>query len=186
MHGFSFVSEPFEENLVMATRMRDSAFKQALKALPEGTPVQLKATFGTFALHKTETTPAVFISGGIGITPVRGIIAEATRKHKPHEIALLYSNRTPGDAAFLSDFEKYEKDNPHFNFVPVMTKTSPDEWDGESGHIDEQMLKRNVSDISKPIYYLSGPERMVKGMLEMLVKAGVNEDNIRTEEFSGY
>ena len=48
------------------------------------------------------------------------------------------------------------------------------------------MIKRHVADINAPIYYLSGPEGMVKGMRQLLVDLNVNEDNIRTEEFAGY
>lgn len=186
MRGFSFVSEPHDEHLVMTTRLRNTAFKRVLRNLPDSTPVQLKAPFGNFALHKTESTPAVFISGGIGVTPVKGIISEATRKKYPHDITLLYSNRTPEDTAFLDDFKEDADKNEHFTFVPVMTKSTPDEWDGEHGYIDDAMLKRYVKDVSKPIYYLSGPPEMVQAMVEMLIKAGANEDNIRTEEFSGY
>ena len=57
---------------------------------------------------------------------------------------------------------------------------------GEVGHIDEAMLRRHVDDLDAPAYYLSGPAGMVKAMRTLLVDADVNEDHIRTEEFSGY
>ncbi|CEI82741.1 Ferredoxin--NAD(P)(+) reductase CarAd [Oceanobacillus oncorhynchi] len=114
------------------------------------------------------------------------MIAEATNQKTDHDLTLLYSNKTPEDAPFLSDFEDMEKRNRHFTFVPVMTRSDADEWSGERGHIDAELLKRYVSDINKPIYYLSGPGDMVEAMQKMLVDAGVNEDNIRSEEFAGY
>ncbi|WP_276325315.1 ferredoxin--NADP reductase [Oceanobacillus oncorhynchi] len=122
----------------------------------------------------------------MGITPIRSMIAEATNQKTDHDLTLLYSNKTPEDAPFLSDFEDMEKRNRHFTFVPVMTRSDADEWSGERGHIDAELLKRYVSDINKPIYYLSGPGDMVEAMQKMLVDAGVNEDNIRSEEFAGY
>ncbi|WP_373895329.1 ferredoxin--NADP reductase [Virgibacillus sp. CBA3643] len=182
----SLVYAPSENELVTATRLRDSAFKRVLKDLPEGSEVEFDGANGSFTLHKTESTPAVFIIGGIGITPVRSMIAEATNQETDHDITLLYSNKTPDDAPFLSDLENMEKRNPNFKFVPVMTRSNADEWSGERGHIDAEMLKRHVSDINKPIYYLSGPGGMVEAMQEMLIEAGVNEDNIRAEEFAGY
>ncbi|MBY7142690.1 FAD-dependent oxidoreductase [Virgibacillus sp. NKC19-3] len=184
--ALSLVYAPSENELVTATRLRDSAFKRVLKDLPEGSEVAFDGANGSFTLHKTESTPAVFIIGGIGITPIRSMIAEATNQQTDHELTLLYSNKTPDDAPFLSDLENMEKQNPNFKFVPVMTRSSADEWNGELGHIDADMLKRHVSDINKPIYYLSGPGNMVEAMQKMLVEAGVNEDNIRTEEFAGY
>ncbi|MFD2761088.1 FAD-dependent oxidoreductase [Lentibacillus juripiscarius] len=184
--AFSFVQAPSENELVTATRMRDSAYKRELEKLSEGAEVKFDGPHGNFKLHKTESTPAVFIIGGIGVTPIRSMIAEATLQQTSHDMTLLFSNSTPEDAPFMSDFREFEKKNPHFTFVPVMTQTDSGEWNGESGHIDEDMLKRHVSDVSEPIYYLSGPAGMVTVMYDMLVEAGVNEDNIRAEEFTGY
>jgi ferredoxin-NADP reductase len=183
---FSFVSEPSEKNLVTATRLRDTAFKRSLKNLPIGTKVRLDGPYGDFRLHKNPDKPAVFLIGGIGITPVHSIVANATKKHFPHKITLLYSNRTPEDTPFISDFNNLARLNPNFRFVSVYTKLAKNEWGGEVGHIDADMIRKYVPDISKPIYYLSGPPAMVKAMRELLVKTGVDEDNIRTEEFIGY
>ncbi|MDY0405133.1 FAD-dependent oxidoreductase [Virgibacillus sp. 179-BFC.A HS] len=168
------------------TRIRNTAFKRVLRDLKEGTEVSFDGPHGGFTLHKTETTPAVFVIGGIGITPVRSMIVQALKENTSHQMTLLYSNKTPKDAPFLDEFEQLAKEHDNFTFVPVMTRASKDEWKGEHGHIDEDMLKRYVKDVSAPIYYLSGPADMVQAMHEMLVKAGANEDNIRMEEFSGY
>lgn len=91
---FSFVYAPSENELVTTTRLRDSAFKRELKDLPEGSEVEFDAPHGNFTLHKTESTPAVFVIGGIGITPIRSMIAEATNQKTDHDITLLHSNNT--------------------------------------------------------------------------------------------
>jgi len=186
IRGFSLAHAPYEGDIVVATRMRDTAFKRVLKELPIGSEVQFDAPYGNFTLHKTTETPAVFLIGGIGITPVRSIIAQATHDALPHDITLLFSNKTPEDAPFMSDLEGFAKENKHFTFVPVITSTDAKDWKGESGYIDAEMLKRHVPDIGLPIYYLSGPAAMVKAMRSMLVEVGANEDNVRTEEFTGY
>ena len=186
VRGFSFVSAPYEANLKTSTRMRDTAFKRVLKNLPIGTEVKLDAPYGDYRLHKTATTPAVFLIGGIGITPVHSIIAQATHDKLPHKITLLYSNKTASDAAFTSDFERLAQINSNFQFVPVYTGTPENGSAAEHGFIDATMLKKYVPDVAAPIYYLSGPAGMVKAMRKMLVDVGANEDNIRTEEFSGY
>lgn len=184
--GFSIASAPYEENLMNATRMRDTAFKRVLKNLPVGSEVKFDAPYGDFILHKTETTPAVFLTGGIGITTVRSTIAQATHDKLPHKITLFYSNKTPKDTAFLTDLNNFAKENPNFTFVPVMTRTTSEEWSGESGHVTLAMLGKYVKDLKTPIYYLSGPASMVKAMRDILTEAKVNEDNIRTEEYTGY
>jgi len=184
IRGFSLAHAPYENDLMIATRMRDTAYKRVLKDLPIGTELKLDAPYGDFVLHKTETTPAVFLTGGIGITPVRSIIAQASHDTLPHKIILFYSNKTPQDTAFLTDLEIFAKENPNFTFVPVMTRDET--CSGEKGHITKEMLTKYISDVTTPIYYLSGPASMVATMRQILTEAGANEDNIKTEEFSGY
>lgn len=177
-HGFSFASAPFEDTLRMATRMRPSRFKQAAAQMSEGTMVQLLALWGDFTLHKNAAVPAVFVIGGIGITPVRSIIAQATHDKAPHPITLIYANRTPAQAAYHQDLLQQAAQNPHFTYVPVYTSTQ--------GHVNARTIRSHVPDIAAPRWYLAGPEGMVKAMRTLLLEVGADEDNIRTEEFEGY
>lgn len=183
--GFSMVQAPYEPDLVAATRMRDTAFKRVLKNLPIGAEVKLDGPYGDFTLHKTASTPAVFIIGGIGVTPVRSMVAQATHDKTAHQITLLHASRRPADLPLQSDFEQLVRENPNFQYV-VTVESAPDGWLGERGRVDAAMVKKYVQDLHKPIYYLSGPEGMVKAMRGLLVSLEVNEDNIRTEEFAGY
>lgn len=182
---FSMIQAPFESDLIVATRMRDTAYKRVLKDLPIGTEIAIDAPYGDFTLHKTESTPAVFIIGGIGVTPVRSMIAQATHDKTSHTITLLHSSRTPADLPLKADFEQLTKDNPRFTYVQTVDSADGN-WGGERGHVTAEMVKKYVPELSKPIYYLSGPEGMVKAMRTLLIDLKVNEDNIRTEEFSGY
>lgn len=184
--GFSLITAPYEECIGAATRLRDTAFKRVLQDLPLGAEVKLDAPYGDFTLHKTESTPAVFIIGGIGVTPVRSIVAQATHDETAHKITLLHANHILADAPFRTDFEQFAKDNLNFTYVPIVTSEDLADSSIEYGRVDEAKLRRHVSDLNSPIYYLSGPEGMVKAMRQLLVKLNVNEDNIRTEEFAGY
>lgn len=178
-HGFSFVSAPFEDTLRMATRMRrTSAFKNAAAQVPEGTMVQLLALWGDFTLHKNAAIPAVFVIGGIGITPVRSIIAQATHDKASHRITLIYANRTPAQAAYHAELQQLAQVNPHFSYVPVYTDTQ--------GRVNAATIRQHVPDIATARFYLAGPEGMVKAMRGLLDEVGADEDNIRTEEFEGY
>ena len=183
---FSLVRAPYEEYLGFATRMRDSAFKCALKNLQLGTEIKLDGPYGGFVLHKTINIPAVFLTGGIGITPVRSIVAQASHDQLKQQITLFYSNRTPQLAAFTNDFIDFARQNANFTFIPIMTEAKAPDWNGETGFITQEMLKNYIPDLQKPIYHLSGPAGMVASMRKILVDAAVNEDNIRTEEFTGY
>src|ERR1700685_989037 len=66
---FSIASPPFANELVFTTRMRNTAFKRSLKQVKSTAEVKISPAAGTFTLHKDPAKAAVFIAGGIGITP---------------------------------------------------------------------------------------------------------------------
>lgn len=184
----SIASAPAEKDLMVATRMRDTAFKRVLKTIPLGTALKIDGPLGSFTLHSNAKRPAVFLAGGIGITPFRSMIVNATREGLAHHVALFYSNRRPEDSAFLQELQQIGSENKNYQTICVMTKMekSKHPWHGETGYIDKAMLARFVPDVPAPIYYIAGPPAMVTAMKETLTGAGVNEDDIRSEDFAGY
>ena len=187
-HTFSIVSSLAQSDLVIATRMRDSVFKNALKALPAGSVVKLEGPFGSLTLHNNRARAAVFIAGGIGITPFMSILKQAGNDKLPQALTLLYANRRPEDAAFLAELQQLEQQNTHFRLIGVMAQMEKSSmpWKGETGLIDGDLIKRAISDLQSPIYYLVGPPAMVEAMRATLNQIGVDDDDIRTEEFYGY
>ena len=188
IRSFSLASAPYQDELMVATRMRDTAFKRVLSAMEPGAEITLDAPSGSLTLHNNSSIPAVFLTGGIGITPVRSILLQAVHDKAPHRIVAFYSNRTPEDAAFLNELMELGKKDPNYTFVGTMTdmEKSCREWNGETGFITTQMLVKYIGDLTRPIYYIAGPPAMVKAMRKTLSESGADVDNIRTEEFSGY
>jgi ferredoxin-NADP reductase len=185
---FTIASAPYEKSLMVATRMRDTAFKRVLKVMPVGAAVQMEGPAGDLTLHRDAARTAVFLAGGIGITPFRSIAFAAAREHLPHRIFLFYSNRRPEDAPFLAELQTLEKENPNCTLIATMTEMekSHRSWHGETGLIDKEMLARYLKDAMSPVYYIAGPPEMVKGLHMIINESGVDEGDIRTEEFSGY
>ena len=188
IRSFSIASAPEDEHLLVATRMRDTAFKRVLRMAHADLEVNMEGPMGSFTLHNNPSKPAVFLAGGIGITPFSSIIRHAARAKLPHRLHLFYSNRRPEDAAFMSILQELEKENPSFKFIPSMSEMnkSTQTWNGETGFINQEMLARYLPSLQGPIYYVAGPPAMVTAMRQMLIAAGVDEDDVRTEEFSGY
>jgi ferredoxin-NADP reductase len=185
---FTLASAPFEDHLMVAMRMRDTAFKRVLKTLAAGTELRLDAPHGSFTLHRDASIPAVFLTGGIGITPARSIVLQATHDRLPHTIVLFNSNRRPEDAPFLDELTRAQTENPNFTLVSTMTEMekSSRTWDQQTGFVSKAMIAETVPDLRAPVYYLCGPPGMVTAMRSLLVDAGVEDYNIRTEEFAGY
>ena len=186
--AFSIASSPHEEMLMVATRMRDTAFKRVLGGMPLGAQVKVEGPFGDLVLHNNQARAAVFLAGGIGITPFRSMVVRAAKEQLPHHLFLFYSNRRPEDAPFLEELKSLERRNPNFRFVGTMTDMarSGRSWDGETGYLDHEMLSRYLEGAAWPIYYIAGPPAMVTALREMLNHAGVDDDDIRMEEFAGY
>lgn len=185
---FSLANAPFEDDLMIATRMRDTAFKRVLRKAPLGLQIKIDGPGGSFVLHRKPEKSAILLAGGIGITPFRSVIRQAVHERAPHQIYLFYSNRRPEDAPFLDVLASAAKENSNFHFIPTMTEIekSRREWKGETGFIDKNMLTKHLPALQGGIYYVAGPPAMVAAMRSMLVEAAVDEDDIRTEEFSGY
>ncbi len=185
---FSLVSAPHEPELMFATRMRDSAFKRTIKNASAGMELKWDGPYGSFTLHKNASKPAIFLAGGIGITPFMSIIKSAVHNKLQHPIYLFHSNNTPEEAPFQQELQLLANENPNVHFIPTMTsmEKSPTRWSGEKGFIDWAMIERSVPDHSNAIFYIAGPPGFVTAMRKMLVEAQVDEDNIRFEEFPGY
>ncbi len=186
--AFSIASTPQEDFLLVATRLRDSAFKRVLSHALPGTQVKLDGPFGDLRLHNDSSRAAVILCGGIGITPFRSILLNATQNRLPHRIFLFYANRRPEDAPFLEEMQALEKQNPNFKLIGCMSEMekSRRHWDGERGKLNRQMLKKHLGELPSAIYYITGPPGFVAAMRGMLADSGVDEDNVRTEEFGGY
>ncbi len=185
---FSIVSAPHETELVIATRMRDTAFKRVLKPMPAGGRVSLRGPAGKFTLDDADARPAVFLAGGIGITPFVSMLRHAAQSRLERDLWLFYSNRRPEDAAFLDELSALPKRNPRFRFVGTMVEMdkSSRPWSGETGFLDRAMLRRHLKDLAANVYYVAGPTGLVEAMQKMLTGAGVAEDAIHTDEFFGY
>jgi ferredoxin-NADP reductase len=180
--SFSIASGPDEDTLMVATRMRDMALKRVVKTMPIGSAVSIEGPFGDLTLQNDSTRSAVFLAGGIGITPFRSMIVHAAHQKLSHRLFLFYSNRRPEDAPFLEELQALEKENPHYTLIPSMSEmaTSHRPWTGETRVIDQAMLSRQSRGIVSPLYYIAGPPEMVKDLHAILIKQSVNEcDNSR-------
>ena len=179
---FTLAGAPHEPELMIATRMRASAFKRTLAAAPFGTTVQMDGPAGVMTLHEDAARPAVFLAGGIGITPFLAMTRDWVQRRLPHEITLFYSNRRPEHAAFLTELEGLQ--GPKFKLVATMTEAPG--WKGEKRLISRELLTDHVRDVRAPVYYFAGPPGMTMAVQGMLADLGIAEDDMRSEEFYGY
>lgn len=188
MRNFSIASAPGEADLMIATRMRDTAFKRVLKGMAAGGRVSLRGPSGSFTLDPADARPAVFLAGGIGVTPFVSMLRDAAQRRLERDLWLFYSNRRPEDAAFLDELARLPERHARIHFVGTMVEMekSARPWKGETGFLDRAMLERHLKTLAGKVYYIAGPPGLVEAMQKMLTEAGVAEDAIHTDEFFGY
>lgn len=188
---FSIASPPSEKDIVVATRITESAFKEHISTASLPIPIEIEGPMGSFVLHKDPAKPAIFLAGGIGVTQFRSIIKDVLERTMPHQLHLLHSNRTPADAPFMENFMTWKEQAPNFVFVPTVSLLDEYErfksgWNGHVGRIDWPLIQNSCDISTQAIFYAAGPPAFVKAMVTMLSANGILEENIRTEEFSGY
>ena len=184
-HAFSLVNAPDSDELVIATRLRDTPYKRALAALRPGATVNVDGPFGTLVLHRDWRRSAVMIAGGIGVTPFVSMVRHAAKEESAQRLLLCYSSRTPQEAAYLDELQRMERRLAAFRVAATMTRSSPG-WTGETGRMDAARLLGIATEIAQPVWYLAGPPGFVRALRDGLLAAGVGEDDVRSEEFYGY
>jgi ferredoxin-NADP reductase len=186
--ALSIASAPHEKNLMVAMRLRATAFKQSLNSFPVGTELLLQGPYGWMTLSKNGSRPVVLLAGGIGITPFRSLIWHAAESLSPRKILLFYSVRVPEEAAFLEELKEMEQFNERYKLICTVTQPEKAKapWHGDTGRISIEMLSKWIPDLAVPVYYIAGPPEMVSGVRQILIGSGISEEDIRAEEFSGY
>lgn len=174
---FTIASAPFEKEIMLTTRIaseKSSSFKSALSALKISEAIEVSDLDGDFVLADL-ADEYVFIAGGIGVTPFHSILKEADHLGTPLKITMLYANRDH-NIPYQEEFAKFAKNNPNLTIHYVI---SPERIDGD-------LIKKFIPDISKPIFYVSGPEPMVEGLGNTLKEIGVSAEHLKQDFFPGY
>jgi len=185
---FSIAGAPGRPTLLIATRVRGSAFKRSLMDAEHDSPVTIEGPSGSFTLPN-RAQPVFLLAGGIGVTPFRAMVEDAIERQLEHRIVLVHSNRTPEETPWLRELTGWSTENANFHYLPIMTRAADarEPWNGERRRLDRDLLAEILpADRDTPLYYVAGPARFVTGATTALRETGVDEDRIRAEDFPGY
>ncbi len=184
----SISSSPTEYFIEFTKKLTTSPFSNALDIAKIGDPIRLKLPMGTFTFTG-EYKKAAFLSGGIGITPIKSICRYAADTKLSSDMILLYSNRTSKDIAFKQDLDQMQKQDLNLKVIYFITdeeNKSPGP-DVRIGRINKDAIIKEVPDYKDRVYYTCGPPKMVEVMRCILSEdLKLEKDLIRYENFSGY
>jgi len=182
----SISNSPTEEGYLEFTKkITDSDFSVALSILKPGDMVSIEYPYGVFTLERAAGKVA-FISGGIGITPIRSMCKFAADKKLDLDIVLLYANNSVKDIAFREDFKEMQEDYSGLRVTHVLFEKDMG-FSSVVGRINPGIIKKEIPDYLGRLFFLCGPPSMVEAINGMLIKElSVSKEQVITENFQGY
>jgi ferredoxin-NADP reductase len=181
----SLATSPTDAGVVgLATRLRDTAFKRTLAELRVGDEVEVEEPKGSFLLPEDTGAEYVFVAGGIGITVFRSMLRHIAATGEPYRVTLVYSNRDRESSAFLDELSDLEERIPGLKVV--LTMTDEPGWEGETRHLDADVLGELLGGLEEKTFLVAGPPGMAEAVSDSLKAAGLPEERVLADKFSGY
>jgi predicted ferric reductase len=181
-HPFSICSAPAELPRVRMLIKARGDFSANLERLVPGTPVRLDAPHGHFGLHAGRGDSVYLIAGGIGISPVMGVLRHlhATRDRRP--ISLLYGARNREQLVYADEISAIAAE------INLKTRFFLDEpppgWSGGVGPITEESVRAGLPGAPQScLCLICGPTPLMLAAERHLLAAGVPSRQIVYERF---
>jgi len=182
-HPFSFSSSAAAHNRVEFTIKALGDFTAAVGAVPVGARAYLDGPYGNFTLDE-RSAGAVFVVGGVGITPALSILRTMRDAGDPRPAWLVYGAGSIASVLRRSELEVLARDQGLQ--LTLVLEEPPPGWPGERGRITRAVLARSLPDPSTPglQYFVCGPGPMMDAVGEALSSLGVPARAVRSERFN--
>ena len=152
----------------------------------EGHVLQVKAPSGHFCIDTDAGVPAVFIAGGIGITPLMSMLRWCAAEQPGRPLHLYYGVRSGADHAFKRGLEDLAASHAAFRLNVVYGSPGPDDVQGrdyqQAGYVDLALL-RGTLPAGRHQFYVCGPPPMMQSLVPALRAWGVQAEDIHFEAF---
>lgn len=182
-HPFSMTSSADADGAVEFTIKALGDFTSTIQDVEPGSCAWLEGPYGVFTWKPGQCPEgAVFITGGVGITPVMSMLRTARDRGAREPLWLVHASGDFDSILFREELEELEHALP-LTVMHVLDEP-PDDWGGESGKVDEDMLRRCLPrGIAHLPCYLCGPEPMADALEPALSRMGVPAKNLYCERF---
>ena len=187
-HAFSIAASPTRSGpLLFSTRRSDSPYKKSFFSLQPGDSVTVMGPMGRF-VYDEASSYTVFLSGGIGITPIKSMMEYVADRGLDHRLILLFGNRSPDEIPFRRELDELAMKHSNLDVVHVVSRPDGggEPWSGPVGRIDEILIRRHVPEFDRARYMICGPPGMVSGLRRLLEGMKVSGNQVKIENFAGY
>ena len=148
-----------------------------------GMLVDLEGPMGVFTFPEPPTHDWVlFVAGGTGIAPLRGMLDHALRHHPTQRVSVLYSARRGDEFAFIDELRSYAEDG-RIELHQTVTRDETTNWGGGRGRIGRSHFEQVLHEPAGTLCFVCGPTPFVHESAATLKALGVPDSQIRTEQW---
>lgn len=185
--SFSLANAPHDDALIeLHIRHVDGGdfTGYVMDELHEKDILRIEGPHGSFFLREEASRPMIFVAGGTGFAPIKGIIEHALAEGLTQPMFLYWGVRTQKDLYLDALPLKWAKHLPNFNFVPVFSEPTADQpADVRTGYVHDAVIKDFPDGLADFDVYASGPPVMVHSGFAAFKQHGMSEDRYFSDAF---
>lgn len=182
--AFSIANAPHDDALIElhVRRVPGGEFTDFIfDTLQERSVLRIQGPLGSFVLREQSERPMLFIGGGTGFAPIKGLLEHAFHMGISRPMTLYWGVRAERDLYLPELPERWVEASPGFRYVPVLSQPDAD-WTGRRGYVHEAVLADHP-DIADYDVYMSGPPVMVEAGRAAFETRGLSPDHIFSDAF---
>jgi ferredoxin-NADP reductase len=151
-----------------------------------GSVLKVRAPAGRFFIDSDASVPAVFVAGGIGITPMMSMLRWCLAEQPGRPLYLFYGVRSRADHAFKPVLQALALAHPRFSLHVAYSHAVAGDVLGHgcqhAGRIDLALLRSNLPH-GRHQFYICGPPPLMQSLVPALRDWGVRAGDIHFEAF---
>lgn len=183
-HPFSFASSAEHPDRIEFGIKALGDFTKTIKDVKPGTKAFLDGPYGVFTSDRYENTAGfVFIAGGIGITPIFSMLLTLAERGDERPMTLIYASKKWEDITYREEIDAL-KEKLDLTVIHVL-RESPDNWSGETGYVDKELLSRYIP--KRPAtrnYFICAAPKMMDQVEQALHELGVPVTHVHMEHYN--
>jgi len=174
---FCFASSPTRMDTLEVTVRRTGQLTDALHGLGPGDEVGLRGPCGNgFDLAGARGKDLLFIAGGIGLPPLRGLIWNVLdERERFGRVTILYGAKTPADLVYKDELKAWG-DREDVELLVTVDRAA-EGWSGNVGMVPTLFDKADLRP-ARSLAYVCGPPVMISFVVQDLLMRGFGEDAI--------
>jgi len=145
--------------------------------------LRIEGPLGSFYLREESDRPMIFMAGGTGFAPIKGIIEHALHIGITRPIHLYWGACSKQDLYMDELPANWAAEHEHITYVPVLSDPNDDDnWQGRTGFVHEAIMA-DFDDLSDFDIYAGGPPQMVNAGFDAFASKGLIEDHYFADSF---